>query len=282
MKLTEKQGSKGDYYVVQHKGRTAKYKKYTDVPLSAYKEKFMQNSRKSVLSFVKGRRPILIRMTTKGGDIIRIAKGGRTETIKISPLQENEFRKAIGLYLTNKIPRRRIKDAAAAYTNQDASLGLSKIASLMKGYKPLSELLAKLPRSSKSVMLDQWTSMDRKSVYTKIAQETSQEEIVEQMMKIGNKIDQRLYYTIEIINKEGQPIGTIQVKNRRPEDLKRWLGEFKTLADNGALESEHGQDLFSAGGGMPKNSRVGRAAIPVQQLNRKVGGFRVGVMWKGV
>lgn len=281
MKITEKTRKTGSYYEIAHKGRTARFKKYNDVPLSAYKQKFMQNSKKSVLNFIRGKKPLLIRLTTKGGDMIKIVKGGKQERIKISPLQENEFRKAIRLYTTGKIPKRRISDAAAAYTTQDSAEGLRKIAKLMKGYKPLSELLGKLPRSSKAVMLDQWTGMDRKSVYTKIAQQTSQEEIVEQMMKIGNKIDARLYYTIEIMDKEGQPIGTVQIKNRRPEDLKRWLGEFKQAADSGTLESKDGQDLFSAGGGMPKNSRIGKPAIPVQQLNNKVGGFRVAVMWKG-
>lgn len=276
MKFKLKDTPKGRYYTIKEGKRYAKYKYIKGVPESAYHAKFDAKSRKSVLSFIKGNKPIQIRMTTKGGDVMKIARNGQVETFKLSPLMENEFRKALKLYLQGKIPKAAVGRATKIYTEESVSRARRQIGELTGKYRQIADLFSLLPKPSMEVKVPDWTQMNRKTIYKEIASQIKAEDISETMMKMGTRVDRRLYYTIEMRNTAGEAVFTAQLKGQRPERVAAWLAVVKQMAETGELTYE-GEKIFALGGGI--GGKIGEKGDP-RKANKDFGGFNIGLSFK--
>lgn len=79
------------YIRITDKDRHRDYKAIPGVPTTAYIRRYKAGSKKSVLSFITGKKPLVITMDTKGGRVTKIARGGRVESIKISPFMQSQL-----------------------------------------------------------------------------------------------------------------------------------------------------------------------------------------------
>jgi len=272
-------GKKEAVLIMTEKGRTSKVKPIPGIPTSAYVARFKAKSRKSPLSFIKRKTEIL---QSKGDKTkIILVQNGKVERYSAPPLLLNEARKAIRDYKAGKIKRREIDEATQARAKGRQSKEFKALARRAERREKLSAIL---PFRKEGIVLTIAGPADLNKTYHKLAETLPVKDVEELILANKSKIDRGLFYKITPLNRQGEALAEITLRNISPDAVATWLTSLKNVADKRELPPESPPDGWKEAvmrlyPGIKKSStlKIELVKSAPGSMNGNLHGYRIGV-----